>query len=204
MSNSLDNLEKLTDQIYKEGIEKAEAQSKKMIQEAEAEKALILKNAKAEAEKILEEAERESRRLKLSVESELELKAKQFTSDFKLKIQNLLAQKIVDHTTKEALADVSFMQTIIADVLKHWKNSDEVELILPKKLEGKINGAFKRRIHEVAPNMIIHFESNPNDGFRIARKEDHYQISFSDDDFIEIFKSYLSEQTKKVLFKSAE
>jgi len=204
MSNSLDNLEQLTDQIYQEGIEKAELQSKRMIQEAEAEKARILKNAKAEAEKILEEAERESQRLKLSTEAELELKSKQFLSDFKLKIQNLLTQKIVDHTTKEALADVSFMQSIIAEVLKHWKNSDDVELILPKKLEAKINAAFKQRIHEVAPNMVIQFENKLNDGFRIARKEDHYQISFSDDDFIAIFRSYLSEQTNKVLFKSAE
>lgn len=204
MSDSIKNLEKLTDQIYQEGIEKAEVQSKKMIQEAEAEKALILKNAKAEAEKILEEADRESKRLKLSVESELELKSKQFISDFKLKIQNLLSQKIVDHTTKEALADVNFMQSIITDVLKHWKNSKDLELILPKNLEGKIKGAFKKRINEVAPNMIIHFENHLNNGFRIARKEDNYQISFSDDDFIEIFKSYLSDQTNKVLFKSSE
>ncbi len=204
MSNSLNNLEKLTDQIYREGIEKAEEQSKKMIEDAKAEKQLILNKDKAEAEKILEEAERESKRLKLSVESELELKAKQFTSDLKLKIQNLLAQKIVDHTTKEAMADVSFMQSIIADVLKHWKNSDDVELILPKNLEAQINSTFKRRIHEVAPNMMIHFENKLNNGFRIARKKDHYQISFSDDDFIEIFSSYLSEQTNKVLFKSSE
>ncbi|TPV35390.1 V-type ATP synthase subunit E [Paucihalobacter ruber] len=204
MSNSINNLEKLTDQIYQEGIEKAEKQSQKMLQEAEAEKAVILNNAKAEAESILEEAQREAKRLQHSVESELNLKAKQFISDLKAKIEGLLSQKIIETTTKEALADVDFMQSAITDVLKHWKETNDLELILPKGLEDKLNGAFVRRIKELTPNMTITFESTLNGGFRIAKKADNYQISFSDDDFIEIFKSYLSEQTNKVLFKTSQ
>lgn len=204
MSNSINNLEKLTDQIYQEGIEKAEKQSQKMLQEAEAEKALILNNAKAEAESILEEAQREAKRLQHSVESELNLKAKQFISDLKAKIEGLLSQKIIETTTKEALADVDFMQSAITDVLKHWKETNDLELILPKGLEDKLKGAFARRIKELTPNMTITFESTLNGGFRIAKKADNYQISFSDDDFIEIFKSYLSEQTNKVLFKTSQ
>ena len=204
MSNSINNLEKLTDQIYQEGIEKAEKQSKKMLQEAETEKAVILQNAKVEADGILEEAQREVLRLKKSVESELELKAKQFISDLKAKIEGLLSKKIIETTTKEALADVSFMQSAITDVLKNWKDTNDLELILPKGLEDKLNGAFTRRIKEVTPNMTVSFEGSLNGGFRIARKADNYQISFSDDDFIEIFRTYLSEQTNKVLFKVLE
>lgn len=203
MSNSINNLEKLTDQIYQEGIEKAEKQSQKMLKEAEAEKAVILNNAKAEAESILEEAQREANRLQHSVESELNLKAKQFISDLKAKIEGLLSQKIIETTTKAALADVDFMQSAITDVLKHWKETNDLELILPKGLEDKLNSAFARRIKELTPNMTITFESTLNGGFRIAKKADNYQISFSDDDFIEIFKSYLSEQTNKVLFKTS-
>lgn len=203
MSSSINNLEKLTDQIYQEGIEKAEKQSKKVLQEAEAEKAVILQNAKAEADSILEEALREAIRLQKSVESELELKAKQFISDLKVKIEGLLSKKIIENTTKEALADVSFMQSAISDVLKNWKDTNDLELILPKGLEDKLNGAFTRRIKEVTPNMTITFENTLNGGFRIARKAENYQISFSDDDFIEIFRSYLSEQTNRVLFKSS-
>lgn len=203
MSNSINNLEKLTDQIYQEGIEKAEKQSIKLLQEAEAKKALILNKAKAEAEGILEEAQRETKRLQHSVESELNLKAKQFISDLQAKIEGLLSQKIIETTTKAALADVDFMQSAITDVLKHWKETNDLELILPKSLEDKLNGAFARRIKELTPNMSISFESSLNGGFRIAKKADNYQISFSDDDFIEIFKSYLSEQTNKVLFKTS-
>ena len=90
MSSSISNLEKLTDQIYQEGIEKAKIQSAKMIEEAEAEKAMLLKNAKAKADSILEEAQREANRLYQSVESELQLKSKQFISDLKENIEGLL------------------------------------------------------------------------------------------------------------------
>lgn len=203
MSSSISNLEKLTDQIYKEGIEKAKIQSAKMIEEAEAEKAVLLKNAKAKADGILEEAQREANRLYQSVESELQLKSKQLISDLKANIEGLLSEKIVETTTKAALVDVNFMQLAITEVLKHWKDPKDLELILPKSLEDKINTAFAHRIKELAPNMTITFENHLNAGFRIARKEDHYQISFSDDDFIDIFKSYLSEQTNKVLFKTS-
>lgn len=204
MSSSINNLEKLTDQIYKEGIEKAQQDSKKIRQEAAAEKDTILKNAKAEAAGIIEEAQREANRLQKSVESELELKAKQFMSDLKVKIQGSLSQKIIEPNTKAALADVNFMQSIIADVLKHWKDTNDLELILPKDLEAKLNGAFTQSIKKQAPNLTITFKSSLNGGFRIAKKADNYQISFSDDDFIEIFKSYLSEQTNEVLFKASE
>jgi V/A-type H+-transporting ATPase subunit E len=204
MSSSINNLEKLTDQIYQEGIEKAERQSKTMLQEAEEQKTVILKKAQAEAEGILEEARREATRLQKSVEGEIDLKAKQFISDLKAKIQGLLSQKIIETKTNETLADVNFMQSAITEILTHWKDTNDLELILPKTLEDKLNGAFARRIKEVVPNMTITFESALNGGFRIAKKSDHYQISFSDDDFIEIFKSYLSEQTNRLLFKTSQ
>ena len=203
MSSSISNLEKLTEQIYQEGIEKARIQSAKMIDEAEAEKALLLKKAKAQEDGNLEEAQREANRLHESVESELQLKSKQFISDLKAKIEGLLSEKIVETTTRAALLDVNFIQAAIIEVLKHWQNPKDLELVLPKSLEDKINTAFSQRIKELAPNMTITFESALNAGFRIARKEDHYQISFSDDDFIEIFKTYLSQQTNQVLFKAS-
>lgn len=204
MSNNVKNLEKLTDQIYQEGIEKAEKQSKKMIEEALAEKAIILDQAKTEAESIIEEAQRESQRLKLSIASELELQAKQFTSDFKVKIEGLLSQKIIETTTKQALADVNFMQSVISDLLLNWKDTNDIELILPKNLEDKIKESFSSQIKEIIPNMIINFDGHLNGGFRIARKAENYQISFSDEDFINIFRSYLSEQTNKLLFKASD
>lgn len=204
MSESINNLEKLTDQIFQEGIEKAEKQSKQMILEAEAERAVILKKAKAEADGILEEAQREALRLQKSIESELELKGKQYISDLRVKIEGLLSQKIIETNTQEALVDVGFMQSAISEVLKNWKDTGNQELILPKDLEDKLNGAFTNSIKKLTPNLSITFESSINAGFRIAKKEDNYQISFSYDDFIEIFRTYLSEQTNKVLFKSPE
>ena len=132
MSSSISNLEKLTEQIYQEGIEKARIQSAKMIDEAEAEKALLLKKAKAQADGILEEAQREANRLHESVESELQLKSKQFISDLKAKIEGLLSEKIVETTTRAALLDVNFIQAAIIEVLKHWQNPKDLELIQQK------------------------------------------------------------------------
>lgn len=204
MENSIDNLEKLTDEIYQEGIEKAEKQSQQILEEAEAEKAAILKKAEAEAERIVEEAQREVSRLQKSVENELELKAKQFISDLKAKIEDLLSEKIIESQTQEALNDVEFLQSAISQFLNNWEDKSDLELILPQGMEARLKGAFTQKIKEVAPNMTVTFNNQLNGGFRIARKADNYQISFSDTDFIEIFRSYLSEQTNTVLFKTSK
>lgn len=202
MSNPINNLEKLTDQIFNEGVEKAEKQANKILQEAEQEKSLILSKAKGEAADIVKEAQREAQQLKTSVEGELELKAKQFLSDLKAKIEDLLVEKIVVDNTSEALADVKFMQSAIKDIIKQWKETDDIELILPKALEDKIETAFSRSIQDNAANLQINFDDGLTGGFRIAKQKDHYQISFSDDDFIQTFRSYLTKQANTVLFKA--
>lgn len=201
MDNGMNNLDKLTDQIFKEGIEKAELQSKEIIQEVEANKTKMISEAKEEAEKILAEANREAERLKRSIENELVLKGEQFVSDLKVKIENLLSDEILKTNTKTAFSDPKFVESVIFEVLKHWDINNDVELILPSDLEKKIKDSLTKSIKETAPTLTITYDSNVNSGFRIARKSDNFQISFGTDEFVDIFKIYLSDQANKLLFK---
>ncbi len=41
-------------------------------------------------------------------------------------------------------------------------------------------------------------------GFRIAKTDDSYQISFTDEDFVTFFQSYLNERTNELLFDGNE
>jgi hypothetical protein len=86
-------------------------------------------------------------------------------------------------------------------VLKNWDIDNEVELILPAELEKKLRDALTKSIKETAPNLTISYETQVSSGFRIARKSDNFQISFGADEFVEIFKVYLSDQANKLLFK---
>ncbi|WP_020531304.1 V-type ATP synthase subunit E [Flexithrix dorotheae] len=203
MASNINNLNKLADQIYQEGIEKAEKRSEEILQEAAAEAQEILNQAQNEAKTIVEQARLEAIQLKRSVENELELKGHQFLSDLKEKIANLLSDRIIKINTQEAFADVAFLQSVISEVVKIWNIEEDFVLILPAELEDKLKGSFARSIQEIMPNVFIAFENGINRGFRIGRKSDNFQVSFSDEDFVEIFSSYLSEQANKLLFKES-
>jgi V/A-type H+-transporting ATPase subunit E len=198
----LNNLEKLTNQIYQEGIEKAESQSKELLQEAERKKEAMLSEARQEAEKIIAEAKKESERIKRSTENEVRLKGEQLISDFKVKLLNLLSDKVLAEKTTASLEDTGFLQEIIKETVSHWKSSKELELVLPEKLEKSLSKGFLSGIKKELPNLEIVFSNRIKGGFRINKKDEGYQVSFSDEDFVLLFRSYLTDQTEKILFCS--
>ncbi len=197
----LNNLDQLADKIYQEGIEKAQRESKAILSAAEAERAKLLAVAKEEAKKIVTDAKREADRIARSNEQEIIRKGKQLISDLKVKIHQVVADKVLVNNTQAALADVSFLQQAILEAIHSWE-ADSLELVLPQKLENKLEEAFQNSVREHAKNLIISFDDRMSEGFKITERDQAYQISFTENDFIELFTPYLEEQTAQLLFTS--
>ncbi|MEL7002818.1 MAG: V-type ATP synthase subunit E [Bacteroidota bacterium] len=200
----INNLDILTDKIYQEGIEKAEKASENIISEAKAESNRILDSAKSEADKILTNAKREAERISRSVENELQLKGKQMITDLKNEIHNMISEKVLEKTTKEAFVDVSFLQSAVLKAIASWQPTNKLEIVLPEGLEKELESAFRKSILDHSKDITITFSDRVKGGFRITEKEQMYQISFSDEDFIDLFKSYLQTQTEQLLFNTSE
>lgn len=200
----MNNLENLTNQIYQEGIEKAESQAKVILQDAEKQRDKVLNDAKEEAQKILGEAKKESENIKRSVENELKLKGRQFISDLQHEIIELLAIKIVDQGVAQAFHDEKFYQQLIKDVVGHWNESEELEIILPEKLENRLGENFEQGIRSSLPNLTLNFNGKFEGGFRIAKKNDGFMLSYSDEDFKALFRSYLTQKASEILFNQPE
>ncbi|MEM9671068.1 MAG: V-type ATP synthase subunit E [Bacteroidota bacterium] len=197
----LNNLDQLADKIYQEGIEKAQRESKAILSAAEAERAKLLAVAQEEAKKIVTDAKREADRIARSNEQEIIRKGKQLISDLKVKIHQVVADKVLVNNTQAALADVSFLQQAILEAIHSWE-ADSLELVLPQKLENKLEEAFQNSVREHAKNLIISFDDRMSEGFKITERDQAYQISFTENDFIELFTPYLEEQTAQLLFTS--
>ncbi|MGD1889561.1 MAG: V-type ATP synthase subunit E [Cyclobacteriaceae bacterium] len=197
----LNNLDQLADKIYQEGIEKAQRESKAILSAAEAERAKLLAVAKEEAKKIVTDAKREADRIARSNEQEIIRKGKQLISDLKVKIHQVVADKVLVNNTQAALADVSFLQQAILEAIHSWE-ADSLELVLPQKLENKLEEAFQNSVREHAKKLIISFDDRMSEGFKITERDQAYQISFTENDFIELFTPYLEEQTAQLLFTS--
>ncbi|MEO1097030.1 MAG: V-type ATP synthase subunit E, partial [Bacteroidota bacterium] len=60
--------------------------------------------------------------------------------------------------------------------------------------------AFQVSIIENTQHLNVSFHDNMSYGFTIVDKEESYQISFSENEFIMLFGSYLTDKTNQVLF----
>lgn len=196
----LTNLDKLTEKIYQEGLSKADEQSKEILKEAEKQAAQIIDEARAKADELINTAKKTIERDTRSAESEIKLKGKQLVSDLKHEINHLLREKIIDHNIRESFGDQEFLKSLIIEIAGYWKSEGELELRLPAKIKEKVDGALERGIAHHIDNLAVNFSDRFSDGFRIARKSDSYVITFSEDDFIELFSSYLKEKTRTLLF----
>jgi V/A-type H+-transporting ATPase subunit E len=203
MVEEINNLDKLLDKVYSEGIQKAKTESSELLAKTKRECESMKKEAQEEVQVLIANARRESSRITQSAENELVLKGKQLINDLKSEVENSLSQAIIETNVSGALADVSFLQTIIKEAIGHWKSSNDIDLMLPDGLKTKIKESFAKSIGKNIDGLNITFSDKLKGGFRISRKEDTYQVSFTEEDFINLFRSYLTELTDKLLFKES-
>ena len=196
------NLENLTEKIYQEGIARAEAEAQQILEKAEKEKTALIESAQSEADSIINAARVEAENIRRNVESELKLKGNQAVSDLKARIRDILSSKILDEPVRNMANDEEFLRKLILEIATHWKKNDLIELHLPAELGEKLSNNFTAKIEKELHGLSIEFDNSMKSGFRIGRKEDAYEISFTGDDFLTFFRSYLDDQTNRILFSS--
>jgi len=195
------NLEQLTEKIYREAIEKAEAEVSEMMNEANAKAQKIVSEAEEEAQQnIIAKATKEAQLLRSSTESELQLQGKRLISDLKREITDLISDKILTKNIKAAFEDPKFYKEILLELVKNWGKEDVLELQVPENTRGKIDKAFEKEIAANIKDLNVTFNNQISGGFKVSKKGDSYQISFTDEDFIAFFQSYLSGKTRDLLF----
>ncbi len=199
-------LQELTQKLYNEGVEKANEEADKIIKEAKAEADKIKKNAEKEAKGIIEEAEQKSEEIKKNVHAELELASKQTVRKVKQQITDLITSKVIDEPVKKAFDDEKFVKEIIETMIKNWdpqkKESIGLSVLLPEKLEKEFEKYFKAKTgKELNAKLELSFSEAVKGGFKIGPADNSYKISFTEEDFINFFKSYLRPKTGEMLFQ---
>ncbi|HKL09416.1 MAG TPA: hypothetical protein VJ896_11620 [Bacteroidales bacterium] len=199
-------LQELTQKLYNEGVEKANEEADKIIKEAKSEADKIKKNAEKEAKGIIEEAEQKSEEIKKNVHAELELASKQTVRKVKQQITDLITSKVIDEPVKKAFDDEKFVKEIIETIIKNWdpqkKESVDLSVLLPEKLEKEFEKYFKAKTgKELNAKLELSFSDAVKGGFKIGPADNSYKISFSEEDFINFFKSYLRPKTGEMLFQ---
>jgi V/A-type H+-transporting ATPase subunit E len=199
MSNKL---EQLTNQLYAEGVDKANKEAEVILKEAQTRADKIIKDAQDKAAQIQKQAHEQAKNDEMNIKSELKLSSNQALNLLKQQISDLVQFKSIDEKVKDAMNDTKFVQSIIELSIKSWaeKNSIDPNIILSDKdqelktfLEQGIDKALKDKFEVTTDGTIA-------SGFQIAAKDGSYKLSFTDQDFSNLLRSILRKSTVEFLF----
>jgi len=194
-------LQELTRKIYDEGVEKARQEAGVILENARKQAEELTINAGKEAENILKEAHKTAEEIQRKAQSEVQMSSKQAISAIRQQIASLITAKVADTPVKEAISDKAFMGDLIQKAVENFNNN--AALVLPAADEKSLEKYFGNRLNQViSAGVEVRFDDKIKGGFKIGPKDNSYVISFTDEDFISFFRSFMRPRTINLLFGS--
>ena len=195
----MDNkVQEITEKIYKEGVEKGQAEAQKIIEAAEAEKAALITKAQQEAEKIVANAKKSAEELNKNTQSELQLYSKRAVEALKSEITNLITGSIVKATVAENINN-EWLQKMLLTLASNMASSENV--VIQTADAEKLTQFFAKHAKDLLNKGIkIEQVNGIKAGFAILPADGSYKLQFGEEEFIAFFKEFLRPQLVEMLF----
>ncbi len=200
-------LQKLTEQLYQEGLSKGRNDADKLVADAQAKAKAIVAEAQAEAKAIVEAAQKQAAELTQNTMTEISLAGRQAVAALKAEINNMVVAQTASKAVAEATLDATFVKDMLLTVAKNWNgsSSEAVSLValLPEDKKATLDKAFAGAAKELlAAGVEVSFGKGVKSGFKIGPKDGGYYISFADEDFDALLGEYLRDKVSNLLYKA--
>jgi len=197
-----DQLQDLLKRVYDEGVAKANAEAEKIIGDAKAKAEGIIKSANLEAEKAIQLSEKKALDLKNNTDSDLLMAANHSISAVKQKIVELILDESLSVKMSDTFSDAEFLKKLILESLNAWKaNSGSGSIVISETMKPHLDEFYIKSIKGIFDGKLtVDFSPVMKRGFQIAPADGTYKISFTDEDFANLFKTYLRPRSKEILF----
>ena len=191
-------VQEITDKIYREGVEKGQAEAQKIVEAAEAEKAALLKKAQQEAEKIIADAKKSADELNKNTQSELQLYAGRAVEALKSEIANLVTGSIVDASVNQTVNN-EWLQKLMLSLATEWVTKENV--VIQTADANALTQYFVNQAKDLLGKgvKIEQVNGKPAD-FAIMPADKGYKVQFGQTEFAAYFKDLLRPQLVEMLF----
>ncbi|MDR2979690.1 MAG: hypothetical protein LBV02_04535 [Bacteroidales bacterium] len=192
-------IRELTDKLYREGVEKGEAEAARLINEAQNHRRSMVDGAQQEAKEVLDKAKKKAYETKKNTESELKMYTSQAVETLKSEIANLITDKLTASAVKSAFDTPDFMQKIILQLVSEWPKNEN--LVIGTENAIMLRSYFEANAKELLDKglQIDQVNGKPR-SFTIAPADGSYKINFGEEEFVEYFKDFLRPQLIDLLF----
>ena len=175
------NLQELTEKIYKEGVGKAEAQSAEILGQAKKEAREIIDAAERKAASIIEQAERDANDLKVKNESEMKLASRQALGTLKQQITDLLILEVLSEPVANAFDDDAFVKKIIEKLVDFWAanygEEERMSILLPEKDFAEVQNYFSDRLQsKLKKGILLRPSGQMKSGFQISPENGSFKV----------------------------
>ncbi len=192
-------IQELADKIYQEGVEKGNAEARKLVQQAREEAEAVVADARKQAESILSEARKSAGEMADNAKSELRLFARQSVDALKSEIASLLTRQVVSDAVKGFVADKDALNEFMLKVASQWSADEPIVIStadaesLRKYFAAKAKALLDKGVKiEQVNGMKALFSISPAGG--------SYRVDFGEEEFENYFKSFLRPQLVDMLF----
>ena len=113
-----DNLQKLTDRLYEEGLSKGKQEGEELVAKAKTEAEKIVEAAKEQAKAIIAEAEKKAAELAQKTEADIKMASEQSIAATRHEIENMIVAKASEKPVNELLGTPEFVKEMITSIVK--------------------------------------------------------------------------------------
>lgn len=192
-------IQELTDKIYREGVEKGNAEAQKLIVEAQENAKSILEAARKEADSIVNAARKSAEELAENTKSELKLFAGQAVNALKSEVATLVTDKIVGADVKAFSVDKNYLNAFIVALAAKW-SLDEPIVISTSDAE-ELKKYFAAQAKDLLDKGVkIEQVNGVKTLFSISPADGSYKVNFGEEEFMNYFKEFLRPQLVEMLF----
>lgn len=192
-------IQELTEKLYNEGVEKGQIEAQRLVADAETKAKKIEAEAQARAEALLADANRRAEELKQNTQSELRLYSAQLIDSLRSSIADQIQGSVATANAQALTTDPSFIQGLVLKLIAGFDLNKGLEISTAdaEALRSYFTANAKQLL-----DQGVHIRSvagKPTD-FTIAPQDGSYKVQIGQEEFAELFKSFLRPELSKMLF----
>ncbi len=195
----MEKIQELTEKLYREGVEKGQAEAQRIIEEAKKEAQKIVEAAKEQAKTIEAQGKKQAADLDPNTKNELRLYTGQALNALKSEIANVVTCHVVTDAVDKLVADKDFLQKFTVALASKWVENEPI-VISTEDAKG-LKAYFEKEAKKVLDKGVsIEKVNNTDVIFTVAPADGSYKVNFGKEEFENYFKAFLRPQLVEMLF----
>ncbi|MDR1673598.1 MAG: hypothetical protein LBS09_09105 [Bacteroidales bacterium] len=192
-------VQEITEKIYREGVEKGQAEAQKILEQAELQHDELLKQARQEAAKIVADARKQAEALDRNTRSELSLYAARAVETLKSEITLLVGDAVV-RTAVEATVTEEWLQQWMLQLAAEWVQKEKI--VIQATDAEKLKQYFARQAKALLDKGVTITQAGGKAAsFVLVPEGSGYKMQFGEEEFAAFFKDFLRPQLAEWLFQ---